>query len=60
MLVSITFGDNMKKVLDDSAKMVNFIKQRPLHSRMLKNLCENLDRLHINHLLHTERPEKVL
>jgi hypothetical protein len=54
VLVSKTFGDDMKKVLDDATKMVNFIKQRPIHARMFKKLCENLDKQHINHLLHTE------
>jgi hypothetical protein len=41
----------MKKVLDDATKMVNFMKQRPVHSRMFKKLCENLDKQHINLLL---------
>jgi hypothetical protein len=37
VLGSIALGDGMKKVLDDATKMVNFIKQRPVDSRMLKN-----------------------
>jgi hypothetical protein len=40
--------------LDDAIKMVNFIKQRTVHSRMFKKLCENLDKQQINLLLHTE------
>jgi hypothetical protein len=35
-VVSKTLGDDMKKVLDDATKMVNFIKQRPDHSKMFK------------------------
>jgi hypothetical protein len=35
-LVSKTLGDEMKKVLYDATKMVNFIKQRTVHSRMFK------------------------
>jgi hypothetical protein len=54
MLMSKTLGDEVKKVLDDATKMVNFIKQRPVHSRMFKKLCENLDKEHINLLLHRE------
>jgi hypothetical protein len=48
VLVSKTLGDEMKKVLDDATKMVNFIKQRPVHSRMFKKLCENLDKEHMS------------
>jgi hypothetical protein len=36
----------MKKVLGDATKMVNFIKERPVHSRMFKKLCENLNKQH--------------
>jgi uncharacterized protein YlaI len=53
VLVSKTLGDEMKKILDDATKNVKFIKQRPVHSRMFKN-CENLDKQHIDLLLHTE------
>jgi hypothetical protein len=54
VLVSKILGDEMKEVLVDAIKMVNFIKHRPLHSRMFKKLCENLDKQHTNLLLHTE------
>jgi hypothetical protein len=50
MLVSKTLGDETKKVLDDAINMVNFIKQRPVHSRMFKNL----NKQHIHLLLHIE------
>jgi hypothetical protein len=35
----------MKKVLSYATEMVNFIKQRPVHSRMLKKNWKNLDKL---------------
>ena len=54
VLVSKSLGDELKKVFDDATKMVNFIKQRPVHSRMFKRLCENLDKEHRNLLLCTE------
>jgi hypothetical protein len=54
VLVSKTLGDEMENVLDDATKMVNFIKQTTVHSRIIKNMCENLDKQHINLLLHTE------
>jgi hypothetical protein len=38
VLVSKTLGDEMKKVLDDATKIVNFFKQRPVHSGMFKKL----------------------
>jgi hypothetical protein len=40
--------------MDDVTKMVNFTKQRPVHSKMFKKLCENLDKQHINILPHIE------
>jgi hypothetical protein len=54
MLVSKSLGDEMKNVLDDATKMVNFIKQRTIYSRMFKKLCENLEKQHINLLQNTE------
>jgi hypothetical protein len=54
VLGSKALGDGMIKVLGDATKMVNFIKQRQVHSRMFKKLCENLDKEHINLLLHAE------
>jgi hypothetical protein len=54
MLVSKTLGEEMKKVLDDATKMVNFIKQKSVNSRMLKKLRENLGKHHKNILPNTE------
>jgi hypothetical protein len=38
VLVSKALGDEMKKVFSDATKMINFIKQRPVHSNMFKKL----------------------
>ena len=40
--------------MDQVVKMVNFIKSRPLRSRIFSQLCKNLDANHIALLLHTE------
>jgi hypothetical protein len=54
LLVSKPLGDGMKKVLDDATKMVNFVKQKQVHWRMFKKLCENRNKEHINVLLRTQ------
>ena len=42
------------KVLDDVIKIVNFIKARPLNSKMFCLLCEDRGKTHNALLLHTE------
>ncbi len=54
VLVSKTIGDDLKQVLDITVNMVNFIKQRPLKSRLFARLCENMQKDHVTLLLHTE------
>ena len=44
----------MKEVFDDAIKTANCIKQRSVHSRIFTRLRENLNKEHINLLLHTE------
>jgi len=46
--------DVFKKVLDESVKIVNFIKTRPQKSREFKILCQDMGSLHENLLLHTD------
>lgn len=46
--------DELKKVLDESVKIVNFIKTRPQKSREFKILCQDMGSFHVNLLLHTE------
>lgn len=45
---------DLKLVLDDAVKIVNFIKKQALNSRIFKCLCEEMDSLHLNLLYHTE------
>ena len=54
VLVSKTLDEGLKQVLDVTVNMVNFIKQRPLQSRMFAKLCENMQKEHKTLLLHTE------
>lgn len=54
VLVAKTIGEDLKQVLDVTVNMVNFIKQRPLKSRMFARLCENMQKDHVTLLLHTE------
>ncbi len=54
ILVSKTIGDDFKQVLGITVNMVNFIKQRPLKSRMFARLRENMRKDHLTLLLHTE------
>uniref|UniRef100_A0A3P9IY56 DUF4371 domain-containing protein n=1 Tax=Oryzias latipes TaxID=8090 RepID=A0A3P9IY56_ORYLA len=41
-------------VLNDSIKVLNFIKSRPLNARLCHSLCENTGAEHTELLLHTE------
>uniref|UniRef100_K7GJF8 DUF4371 domain-containing protein n=1 Tax=Pelodiscus sinensis TaxID=13735 RepID=K7GJF8_PELSI len=45
--------DDQRMVLDKSVKIVNFIKARPLNSRLFAALCDKMDSDH-SQLLHTE------
>lgn len=57
LLVSKALEDEMKKFYLKLQKMIDFIKQKPVYSKMFKELCENLDKEHINLLLHAEVQE---
>jgi hypothetical protein len=54
VLVSKTIEEDLKQVLDVVVNMINFIKQRPLTSRMFAKLCENMQKDHVTLLQHTE------
>ena len=41
-------------VLDQAVKMVNYVRQRPLKSRIFAKLCKSMDSAHINLIQHTE------
>ena len=53
-LVSKTLKDELKLVLDQVVKMVNYIKSRPLKSRLFKQLCIAMESKHLSLILHTE------
>lgn len=44
----------LKSVLNEAVKTVNFIKARALNSRLFHNLCDEMDSVHKQLLLHTE------
>lgn len=46
VLVSKHMPDNLKNVLNTSVKIVNFIKTRPLQSRLFEKLCEEMGNSH--------------
>lgn len=46
VLVSKNLTDNLKIVLNTSVKIVNFIKTRPLQSRLFEKLCEEMGNSH--------------
>ena len=53
-LVSKHLSDNFKNVLNTSVKIVNFIKSKPLQSRLFEKMCEEMGSNHRTLLLHTE------
>ncbi|KAJ8333633.1 hypothetical protein SKAU_G00416410 [Synaphobranchus kaupii] len=46
--------DDLKSVLDSAVKTVNFIKARPMQSRLFQVLCDEMGSEHVQLLLHTE------
>ena len=49
-----TLDIELKEVFDQVVEMVNFIKTRPVKSRILEQLYLNMDSQHTRLLLHTE------
>ena len=45
---------SLKEVLDESVKIINFIKSRPKNTRLFKMLCEDMGSQHTSLLLRTE------
>ncbi|KAF8797043.1 Zinc finger BED domain-containing protein 5 [Argiope bruennichi] len=52
-LVTKRISSTFKPVLDETGK-INFIKSKPLQSRIFKAMCEDMGSLHTTLLLHTE------
>ncbi|GBO20834.1 Zinc finger BED domain-containing protein 5 [Araneus ventricosus] len=53
-LVTKRISATLKSVLDEAVKIINFIKSKPLQSRIFKAMCEDMGSLHNTLLLHTE------
>ena len=53
-LVCKKISIDMKTVLDEAVQIVNFIKSRPLQSRLFKIICEDMESQHTTLLLHSE------
>ncbi|XP_064106917.1 zinc finger BED domain-containing protein 5-like [Macrobrachium nipponense] len=45
---------DLKETINEVIKVVNFIKAKPLHSRVFASLCQEMGPIHITLLLHTE------
>jgi hypothetical protein len=46
--------DTLKDTLDTTMKMVNFVKARPLNSRVSSAICNDMGNGHVTLLQHTE------
>ena len=53
-LVAKTIGNELKEAIDQVVQMVNYIKRRPLQSRLLAKICEEMGEKLKNILLHTK------
>ncbi|XP_060755410.1 zinc finger BED domain-containing protein 5-like [Neoarius graeffei] len=53
-LASKKMSPELHDILNDTIKVVNFIKSRPLNAHLFRHLCENMGAEHTQLLLHTE------
>ena len=53
-LIAKTIAVEMKTVLNQAVKMVNYVRQRPLKSRLFAKLCKSMESAHVSLILHTE------
>ena len=49
-----TLGDKLREALNQAVELVNYIKTRPVKSRLFEQLCSNMDSQHRRLFLHTE------
>ena len=49
-----TLGNKLREVLNQAVELVNYIKTRPVKSRLFEQLCSNMDSQHRRLLLHTK------
>jgi len=52
--VSKTIPDELKQVSKQVVEITNFIKTRPLKSRLFEKICVDMDSQHKRLILHTE------
>ena len=53
-LIAKTIGNELKEIMDQVVQMLNYIKRRPLQSRLLAKICEEMREKFKNVLLHAE------
>lgn len=53
-LVAKNIPSDLKDVLNEAVKIVNYVKSRPLQSRLFAKACEEMGSQHQSLLLHTE------
>ena len=54
VLVSKVSQENVKQVLHQVVEIVNYIKSRPIKSRLFEELCKSMDCQHVCLLMHTD------
>ena len=54
VLVSKVSQENLKQVLHEVVEIVNYIKSRPIKSRLFEELCKSMVSQHIRLLMHTD------
>ena len=54
VLVSRVSQENLKQVLHQVVEIVNYIKGRPIKSRLFEELCKSMDSQHVRLLGHTD------
>jgi len=53
-LVAMKISYELKTVLDQAVQIVNYVKSRPLQSRLFKKVCEEIGSQHQSLFLHTQ------
>ena len=54
VLVSKVSQENLRQVLHQVVDVVNYIKSRPIKSRLYQELCKSMDSQHVRLLMHTD------
>ena len=54
VLVSKVSQENLRQVLHQVVEIVNYVKSRPIKSRLFEELCKSMDSQHVRLLMHTD------